>query len=227
MYRLGLLLLVAYVAGVNGCCVPPLYSAGGYLRIFQDGHFFLGEAELYYNYSLGIHSAFYNLTMDEFPDTYSLTSVHIDVKSGDIYLMTSGTCTKRKLDVSWLQATELPHCIPSNAHLEREIYIGGPHEDVEVMTYTHAVKHGIRHLTVTAHHCYPVQDVFYFRDTSVSDKSTGNGTITQVKNLKFTIDDPSVFDLPDLCKKAPISPAPAELPLSLGLLPNFAKLHDN
>ncbi|CAI9743330.1 XP_014784840.1PREDICTED: uncharacterized protein LOC106879679 [Octopus vulgaris] len=184
-----------------------------------------GEAELYYNYSLGIHSGFYNLSMDEFPDTFSLTSVHIEVKTGIMYIMTGGTCKKSKLDISWLQGTELPHCIPSNAHLDREIYLGGPHEDIEVMTYTHAVKHGVRHLTVSAHHCYPIQEVFYFRDSSVSDKSTGNGTISQVKNLKLSVDDPSVFDVPDICHKAPISPAP-EMPLTLGLLPNFAKHFD-
>ncbi|GAB1610021.1 uncharacterized protein LOC115231284 [Argonauta hians] len=159
--------------------------------------------------------------MDEFPDTFSVTSVHIDTKTKILYMLSNGTCNSKKLDNSWAEETNQPGCIPSDAKLVREVYLGGPHEDIEAQTYTETLFEGEHHFTVTTHHCYPIQQVYYRRDKNIKDKSLGDGTILQVRNLKLSLDDPAVLDLPDLCKKsaaaAPMEPLDAPVSFLPGL----------
>ncbi|GAB1610023.1 hypothetical protein Ahia01_001288200, partial [Argonauta hians] len=154
--------VLSLALGASACCVPDLYSAQGYMRIYRNGHFFQGQAGLYYDNNRGIHAGYYNLSMDEFPDTFSVTSVHIDTKTKILYLLSNGTCTSKKLDNSWAEETNQPGCI----HI-------------------------------------------------------GDGTILQVRNLKLSLDDPAVLDLPDLCKKsaaaAPMEPLDAPVSFLPGL----------
>ncbi|MDK0675400.1 hypothetical protein P5E99_15895, partial [Clostridium perfringens] len=119
--------------------------------------------------------------------------------------MSGGTCSKEKLDDSWMKETEEPHCISKLAVLDSTFALGGPHEDVELRRYLQPVKQGQRQLIVTRHHCYPVQEIYAKVNVTNNGVHVLDSTMVTLTNLKLSVDDPSVFSLPSICDKLPYS----------------------
>merc|ERR1712098_47619 len=203
-----LVLFVALIAGMGAekfCCAPEKFSAQTIVKTYRDGAFFQGTGEVVYDFAAGMHAAFFNITVDEYRGIYSLTSTHFDVNTGFVYTMTAGSCSKEKIDDSWLKEITGPHCIPKIAKLESSFAFGGPHEDVELDRYVQPIPDGQRQMVVTSNHCSPVQEVYFSGSKTDNGFNMKGATMITLGNLKLKVEDPSVFVLPDMCEKTVLS----------------------
>ncbi|XP_029652271.1 uncharacterized protein LOC115225453 [Octopus sinensis] len=219
MLRFAIVLCLASVA--YGCCAPEYFTAHTLIRAYVNESFIKGSGVVFYDYSGGIYSAFTNLTVDAEHQIFSLTSTHVDLNKGEVYIMTGGICYKTPLDKSWISQEDLPHCIPKSAKKIAQFSVGGPHEDVEMSTYMQRIKAGFREMTVTKHYCYPLQEVFYTQTKSQQGHNQRTATMSQLANLEEFIEDPSVFEIPSICFKSSYNKPPPpvqEKLVSLGFM---------
>ncbi|GAB1609510.1 uncharacterized protein LOC106879678, partial [Argonauta hians] len=176
-----------------------------------------------YDYSAGIYSAFTNMSVDADHHIYSLSSTHVDITKGVVYFMTDGYCIKNKLTASWISKDQLPHCIPTAAHKAGTFSVGGPHEEVEVTEYQHLVMGGLREITVSKHYCYPLQEIFYTQTKEQQGHNQRVASMTQLVNIEEFIEDPTVFEIPDICFKSSYTQEPPteENVRSLGMMSHY------
>lgn len=147
--------------------------------------------------------SFSNITISESKGVYSIVRTFYSSKSGNLYRMTGKVCRKENLDKS--KIINNYNCIPDDAVLASSVVVGGHHEDIEVNKYIKSFALGQVEMVVTKHHCYPVNQITLMYNQTKKGSHVKEFAMVSVANVKLSIDDPSVFVLPDACKKAHLS----------------------
>ncbi|XP_060557202.1 uncharacterized protein LOC132717685 [Ruditapes philippinarum] len=127
--------------------------------------------------------------------TGSVTKVYTFLQlftEGVQYLIVNKTCTRAKLG-----AWNNQNCIPDNATLTNQ-YRLGLNQSIMINDYTYSISNLTYIVSVENKSCAPVVE-YNFGDLNGAQLMTGVG----VQGITVGIKDPSVFDVPAICKQAP------------------------
>ncbi|KAK3612477.1 hypothetical protein CHS0354_032093 [Potamilus streckersoni] len=186
------LVLVSMVMG-EGCCPYDVWEGTlGLVTGTEEGgeaHLTLGSLNLHVNSARKVIVSEVGLEVDQEP--FQLKAIQ-DYNEGTEFKIADGYCTKKQKQFP----TWKSYCIPDDAEVVQNTYIGAGSEKVAVKTYSYK-ENGLQvYSTVTARGCIPI--------VSVKSGRTLEGvptvTVEEFSGITQGVDDPSVFDIPSICR---------------------------
>ncbi|KAL3876400.1 hypothetical protein ACJMK2_034249 [Sinanodonta woodiana] len=181
--------LVTMVMG-EGCC--PYDAWEGTLGLVtgteQGGqsHLTLGALNLHVNSAKKIIVSEGEMDVDGYG--FQLKAIQ-DYMKGTEYDIVNGKCTTKSIG-PWKS-----RCIPDDAQIVQNTYIGAGSEKVAVKTYLY-MEDGLQvYSTVTARDCVPIMSV----QSGVTSKGVSTVTASEFSGITKGVKDPSIFNIPAIC----------------------------
>ncbi|KAK3603358.1 hypothetical protein CHS0354_025964 [Potamilus streckersoni] len=189
-------LFVAMVMG-EGCCPPDAWEGEVDLTVGysedKNQHLTKGVLTLHVNNSLGMIAIEEELLVD---GSKIKLKVIQDYNKKTEYTLIGGKCIKKPLESS------IPRCLPENSTLVNRTYIGAGSENVAVKVYRFNVGDIETDFTVTACDCIPVVAIL---SGTLADEQVSVLEVLVYSGITVGVEDPSVFNIPAICKKAEMS----------------------
>ncbi|KAL3862069.1 hypothetical protein ACJMK2_008064 [Sinanodonta woodiana] len=198
MLRLLLAFVLVGMAMGEGCCPPIAWEGfiGTMVGSVEDAvpHLTMSFLKYHTNITLGMIEMEGNIIIDR-GQTQQIRII-IDNNKMTQYFIMNGKCARRTL------ARKVLNCVPENATLVLNTYLGAGPETLTVKVYRFLVEDIEVYSTVTSSGCIPVEHVLtgIHPDTKVALLE-----VAQVSGVTVGVKNPSVFDIPSICQSANIS----------------------
>ncbi|KAL3876401.1 hypothetical protein ACJMK2_034250 [Sinanodonta woodiana] len=183
------LVLVTMVMG-EGCCPYDAWEGtfGLVTGTVQDGNSHLTQSalNLHVNSAKKIIVSEGGMQVDGYG--FQLKAIQ-DYDKGTEYDIIDNKCTTKSLG-PWKS-----RCIPDDAQVVQNTYVGAGSEKVAVKTYLY-MEDGLQvYSTVTARDCVPIMSV----QSGVTSKGVSTVTVSEFSGITQGVKDPSVFNIPAIC----------------------------
>ncbi|KAL3883285.1 hypothetical protein ACJMK2_029568 [Sinanodonta woodiana] len=184
-------LFVAMVTG-EGCCPPDAWEGVAGLMVGsvkdKNPHLTKGVLMLHLNTTSGMIAIEEELLVDGLKMKLKVIQ---DYNKKTEYVIKYGKCTKTALKSS------IPRCLPANATLVENTFLGAGFENVAVKIYRFSVRGLEVYFTVTAYDCIPVVAI---ASGYIPDKKVSVLEVLEYSGITVGVKDPSVFDIPAICQ---------------------------
>ncbi|KAL3876397.1 hypothetical protein ACJMK2_034246 [Sinanodonta woodiana] len=174
------------------CCVPDAMEGVAEMVFSTTMHGMLrlvkGRAMVHLNLTLGMMEIEAEISVNGHET--NITVIY-DYNQEIQYTIINGSCTKFVLNAT------IPKCIPENATLVEETFLGAGSEQVPVKTYTFMIANDDVYFTVTSSGCVPI-----LMDLSLhlATKQAVGIEVVKFSGITMGVKDPSIFDIPSICQ---------------------------
>ncbi|KAL3876402.1 hypothetical protein ACJMK2_034251 [Sinanodonta woodiana] len=210
MLRIVLAVVLVVTIKGEGCCPYDAWEGfeGLLTGTVQGGqsHLTQGAFTLHLNNTKRMVASEVDLVVDGV--VIRLKSIQ-DYNTGTEYDIMDGKCTKKPIG-QWK-----PQCIPDDAKVVQNTYIGAGSEKVAVKTYLYT-DNGLQvYATVTASGCIPVMAAI----SGTTAQGVPTVSVVEFSGITSGIKDPSVFSIPAICNSLDIPHQ--HIPIFKGLRRSF------
>lgn len=190
MLRIVLAFVLVTIVMGEGCCPYDAWEGtfGLVTGTVQGGesHLTLGALYLHVDSAKKVIVSEGGLTVDGYG--FQLKAIQ-DYEKGTEYDIVNGNCTTKRLG-PWKSK-----CIPDNAVVVQDTYLGAGFEKVAVKTYLYT-ENGLQvYSTVTANGCIPIASV----QSGTTLEGVPTVTAAEFSGITRGVKDPSVFNIPAIC----------------------------